>query len=102
MLAIIWRLRGEVELSRPEGNFEKALEYLDNALGYAHAISDVALIQGILVDRLGCFLAGERFIEAAAIYPLIKAKVSKLYYVDKQNLDGLLQQYGDTSNFLLD
>ncbi len=102
MLAIIWRLRGEVELSRPEGNFEKALEYLDNALGYAHAISDVALIQGILVDRLGCFLAGERFIEAAAIYPLIKAKVSKLYYLDKQNLDGLLQQYGDTSNFLLD
>ncbi len=102
LLAIIWRLRGEIEWSRPEGNLEKALEYLDNALSHAHAISDVALVQGILVDRLGCFLGGERLIEAAAIYPLIKSKVSQLYYVDKQKLDRLLQQYGDTSTFLLD
>jgi predicted ATPase/DNA-binding SARP family transcriptional activator len=102
MLAVVWRLRGEIEWSRPDGTLELTLEYLESALGYAHKISDIALIQGILVDRLGCFLAGERFIEAAAIYPLIKSKVSQLYYEDKKKLDGLLQKHSKTSQFLLD
>jgi tetratricopeptide (TPR) repeat protein len=102
LLAIVWRLRGEIEWSRPEGNLEQALEYLESALNHARKISDIALIQGILVDRLGCFIVGNRFIEAAAIYPLIKSKVSQLYYEDKQKLDNLLQKYGNKLKFLSD
>jgi predicted ATPase/DNA-binding SARP family transcriptional activator len=102
MLAIVWRLRGEIEWTRPDGTLERALEYLESALNHAYKISDIALIQGILIDRLECFLAGERFIEVAAIYPLIKSKVSQLYYEDKKKLDGLLQKYSNNSEFLID
>lgn len=93
LLAIVWRLLGEIEFTHPNGNPEKALSFFDTAFTHAHKISDVALINGILVDRLAYFLSNKRLVEASAIYPLVSEQVSYMYFSDKKNFDTLLLKY---------
>jgi predicted ATPase len=94
LLAIVLRLRGEIEYHHPEGNSEEALAFLESGYSKAKQISDVALTNALLVDRLGLLLSLSRFLEATPLYALIKNESGRMYYFDQQKFKQLQEKFG--------